>query len=182
MKYTVISQEIEFFITTAVRTSIPAEPVACLAYSSTLKMEATYSSETLADFQWNTRRYIPGDRILYNRRCENLKSYRACCLLGLLFDPEAGGSMFLRNVRKLLPDYTASYPRRQSTYSLLFLLALSCIAGWATASPFVPLSAEPKDSSIILGQGWARGFTLKQDVAISKWRWTGKLQEGNSVA
>jgi hypothetical protein len=34
----------------------------CLAYSSTLKMEATCFSETLVDFQWTTWRYISGDR------------------------------------------------------------------------------------------------------------------------
>jgi hypothetical protein len=33
----------------------------CLAYSSILKMKATCSSETLADFQRTTRRYIPED-------------------------------------------------------------------------------------------------------------------------
>jgi hypothetical protein len=38
-------------------------------------METTCSSKTSADFQWTTRRYIPGDGILYNHRCENLKSY-----------------------------------------------------------------------------------------------------------
>jgi hypothetical protein len=42
----------------------------------------------------------------------------ACCLLladyslDLLFNPEDGGSMFLRNVSEHLPDYTASHPRR----------------------------------------------------------------------
>jgi hypothetical protein len=34
-----------------------------LAFSSTLKMEATCSSETLVDFHWTTRRYIPEDII-----------------------------------------------------------------------------------------------------------------------
>jgi hypothetical protein len=33
--------------------------VSCLAYSSTLKMEATCSYETLVDFQWTTWHYIP---------------------------------------------------------------------------------------------------------------------------
>jgi hypothetical protein len=35
--------------------------VSFLAYSSTLKMEATRSSETLVDFQRSTWRYIPED-------------------------------------------------------------------------------------------------------------------------
>jgi hypothetical protein len=35
--------------------------ISCLAYSSTMKMEATCYSETLVDFQRKTRRYIPED-------------------------------------------------------------------------------------------------------------------------
>jgi hypothetical protein len=35
-----------------------------LAYSLTMKMEATYSSETSVDFHLTTRRYVPQDRIL----------------------------------------------------------------------------------------------------------------------
>jgi hypothetical protein len=35
-------------------------------------------------------------------------------LLGLLFDPDDGGDMFLRNVCKFLTDYTSSHPRRES--------------------------------------------------------------------
>jgi hypothetical protein len=33
-------------------------------------------------------------------------------VLGLLFIPEDGGNMFLRNAGWLSPDYTALYPRR----------------------------------------------------------------------
>jgi hypothetical protein len=40
--------------------------VSCSAYSFTLKMEATYSSETSVDFQRDTRRYLPEDRTLRN--------------------------------------------------------------------------------------------------------------------
>jgi hypothetical protein len=36
-----------------------------------------------------------------------------CSLLGLLFNPEDGGSMFLQNNGKLLLFYLASCPRRQ---------------------------------------------------------------------
>jgi hypothetical protein len=42
---------------------------------STLKMEATCFSETSADTQRTTRRYIPEDGTLHNHRCENLTSY-----------------------------------------------------------------------------------------------------------
>jgi hypothetical protein len=56
--------------------------VTCLAYSSTLKMEAICSSETSVGTQRTTRRYIPDDSTL-NHRCENLKSdigvYAVCC-------------------------------------------------------------------------------------------------------
>jgi hypothetical protein len=38
--------------------------VSCLAYSSTLKMEATCCSEMSVDFQWTTRHYIPEHRTL----------------------------------------------------------------------------------------------------------------------
>jgi hypothetical protein len=39
--------------------------VFCSAYSSTLKMEMIFSSETSADFQWTTQCYIPEDSILH---------------------------------------------------------------------------------------------------------------------
>jgi hypothetical protein len=38
--------------------------VSCWAYSSTLKMELMYSSETSVDFQWAAQRYIPEDSTL----------------------------------------------------------------------------------------------------------------------
>jgi hypothetical protein len=40
-----------------------------LDYSSTLKMEGIYTSETSFDFQRTTRRYILEDRNLHNDRC-----------------------------------------------------------------------------------------------------------------
>jgi hypothetical protein len=39
--------------------------VSCSACSSTLKLEATYFSETLVVFQRITLRYIPKDKILH---------------------------------------------------------------------------------------------------------------------
>jgi hypothetical protein len=50
--------------------------VSCLAYSSTLNMEAKYSFETSVDFQRTKWRYIPEDRNLHNHRSENLKPYK----------------------------------------------------------------------------------------------------------
>jgi hypothetical protein len=49
--------------------------VSCLAYSWTLKTEATYFSETPVDSQQSTRRYIPKRRTLHNQRFDSLKSY-----------------------------------------------------------------------------------------------------------
>jgi hypothetical protein len=49
--------------------------VSCSAYSSILKMEAIYSSETSVDFQRTTRCNILEASNLPNHRCENLKSY-----------------------------------------------------------------------------------------------------------
>jgi hypothetical protein len=51
--------------------------VSCSAYSSTLKMEAMFSSKTSVNFQRTTQRYIPEDSALYNHRCENLKSSKS---------------------------------------------------------------------------------------------------------
>jgi hypothetical protein len=45
-----------------------------LAYSSTLKMEATCSLQTVVDFQRTTRRYMPENRTPHNHPWENLKS------------------------------------------------------------------------------------------------------------
>jgi hypothetical protein len=39
--------------------------VSCLSYSLTLKMEATYSFETWADFHQSTWRYIPEERSIF---------------------------------------------------------------------------------------------------------------------
>jgi hypothetical protein len=49
--------------------------VSCLDYCSTLKMEATCSSETSLNFQRATQCYTGEDTILYDHLCENLISY-----------------------------------------------------------------------------------------------------------
>jgi hypothetical protein len=40
------------------------------------------------------------------------QQFTAECFLGLLFDPEDGSSVILRNQDKHVPDYTASHCRR----------------------------------------------------------------------
>jgi hypothetical protein len=52
-------------------------PVSCFAYFSTLKTEATRSSEMSADLERTSRRYIPEAKILHNHRCENLTPNKA---------------------------------------------------------------------------------------------------------
>jgi hypothetical protein len=44
-------------------------------YLSTLRMEATCSSEMSVDFQRTTWRYVAEDRTLHNHRCHNLKPF-----------------------------------------------------------------------------------------------------------
>jgi hypothetical protein len=51
--------------------------VSCLAYSSTLKMKATFYCETSVDIQRTTPRYISEDITLHNHYCENLRSYKS---------------------------------------------------------------------------------------------------------
>jgi hypothetical protein len=43
--------------------------VSCLAYSSTPKMDATYSSDISIDFQWTTCHYIPENTTLQFSHC-----------------------------------------------------------------------------------------------------------------
>jgi hypothetical protein len=52
----------------------------------------------------------------------------ACCFLGVPFDSDDGGNTFLRNINKLLPDYTAS-----SQKILFGFRVISCkhADGWA---------------------------------------------------
>jgi hypothetical protein len=49
---------------------------------------------------------------------------RGKLLLGLLFDPEYGSSLFLRKASRSLVDYTTPHPRRQHSLVDYFVLPM----------------------------------------------------------
>jgi hypothetical protein len=58
-------------------------------------------------------------------------------VFGLFFDPEVGGSVFLRNVCGLLQDYMALHPARQQFFivTIARILNPTCMyKGWAIKS------------------------------------------------
>jgi hypothetical protein len=57
--------------------------VSCLAYSSTLKIKATYSYEMSVGFQRSTRHFVTEDKILPNHCCQNFKFYMSIILFSL---------------------------------------------------------------------------------------------------
>jgi hypothetical protein len=59
--------------------------VCCLAYSATLKMEATFFSEMSVDFQGITWCFTAEDGTLHNHCFENRKSYTVYRLMNLRF-------------------------------------------------------------------------------------------------
>jgi hypothetical protein len=61
---------------------------------------------------WETTPWSP---LKVNRRFVLATCLHACLLLGLSFDPEDGGDIFLQNVGGFSTDYTALYPRRQNS-------------------------------------------------------------------
>jgi hypothetical protein len=99
--------------------------VSCLAYSSTLKAEATFSFETSVDFQRTTRSYI------FREQDTGFCSERGF-LLGLLFDPESGGNILLRNVGWLSTYYTALYLQK----TRYWLLLRERFLAWLTLRPW----------------------------------------------
>jgi hypothetical protein len=62
--------------------------VSCLAYLSTLKIEATYSSVTSIDFKRTTRLYVSEAITLHNHRCENLGSYACVKVIFFQYEPK----------------------------------------------------------------------------------------------
>jgi hypothetical protein len=68
--------------------------VYCLAYSSTLKMEAICFSKMSIDFHRITGHYIAEDRTLHNHGCEYFKSYLNLIASTDLKIPSQGTSTF----------------------------------------------------------------------------------------
>jgi hypothetical protein len=62
--------------------------------------------------QWLLGAISPGVKLTAYLRLVEESASRAGVLLGLLFDPEDGGDMMLRNVHRLSPDYKTLYSRR----------------------------------------------------------------------
>jgi hypothetical protein len=89
------------------------------AYSLTLKMEATYSSETSDDFQWTTWHYIPEDKTLHNHCCKNLRSYKVTFVL------------FFFTLKILWHD------RKSKSWSLICSRSIHCLAV-SRANPWQP--------------------------------------------
>jgi hypothetical protein len=57
-------------------------------------------------------------------------------LLGLLFYPDDGGDMFLRNVGRLSADYRTLYPRRQF-FGMVIRFTLAVYKGFNESMPTV---------------------------------------------
>ena len=64
----------------------------------------------------------------------HLAWYKFSCVLKKLapskFHLEDGGSNFLRNARKFLPLYTASYPFRRNTLTVIVEMKLNYLTNW----------------------------------------------------
>jgi hypothetical protein len=70
-------------------------------------MEAVSSSKTSVNIYQSTRYHIPDDNTLLRVMKAKYKN-----LFFVFLYPEDVGNKFLRNVDKLLPEYTVSHPRR----------------------------------------------------------------------
>jgi hypothetical protein len=78
-----------------------------------LKYNALWSTENQQTFRKNMSKNKPSKKISVKAGSKRNQSYfNACFFLGLFFDTEDGGHMFLRNIGWLSTDHTAFYHRR----------------------------------------------------------------------
>jgi hypothetical protein len=74
------------------------------------------------DFHRTTQRYIAEDRTLRSHRCKNLNHADFSMAYSSILKME---TMILRNVRWILPNFTASYSRRSYSSVLTNLITHS---------------------------------------------------------
>jgi hypothetical protein len=80
----------------------------CIHIHTTLYQWACQTNSTIF---WGT---MPCNPLTVSSKVAS-RSFHTSFLLGLLFDPEDVGAIFLRNVSRLSMDYTTLYPRRKTT-------------------------------------------------------------------
>lgn len=61
--------------------------------------------------------HLQGKSVIKPSKQHTCHLFLAGCMLRLLFDPESGGVTFFWNIDVLLPDLTASHPRRYYSHS-----------------------------------------------------------------
>jgi hypothetical protein len=99
--------------------------VSCVAFSSTLRMEATCSSETSVDFQRTPGQSFPKDITHHNHRCKKFKSYINITGSYLVWH------RVVWHIGTCVPDYMASHFSSNLLFlALMFLfsaeLLMSC--------------------------------------------------------
>jgi hypothetical protein len=90
---------------------------------------------------------------------------RTSCYFGLLFDPEDRSNVFLRNVTKLLPDYTALYPNLIHLVLLSVFWTLSIFRHSTTGDNISELNLPPKPFAPVYNIGqwtWSRKLIMLQ--------------------
>jgi hypothetical protein len=98
-------------------------------FSSTLKMEATYSSKMSVNFYQNIGRHIPRDSNLHSYCCENLKSNFYIQWNLWSWPPTITDCIFCGNCKIIL---TYIWPTLHSLATCLScILCISCYGSWS---------------------------------------------------
>jgi hypothetical protein len=108
----------------------------CLAYSSTLKTEATRSSDKSVDFQWTTRRYITEDNRL--ARLGHVKRRRHAVSASFT---EHGNTLHKQMVEADPVSSNHYYPSLRPITSLLGYITTRPLPGSSNHASFRPPTA-----------------------------------------